>query len=68
MILFSIFATLALGKINPLNWLTWYFDACAANGGKARVETAAFVPWNLSKTRLAELRLSSPSGPKAKTS
>jgi hypothetical protein len=68
MMLFSIFATLAMWKINPLSWLTWYFEACAANSGLAPVETASFLPWNLSETRLAELRISSPSGPKANTS
>jgi transposase len=68
MMLFSIFATQALWKINPLSWLTSYFGACAANGGKAPVETAAFLPWNLSEARLAELRLSSPSISKANPS
>ncbi len=29
MMLFSLFATLALWKINPRNWLTCYFAACA---------------------------------------
>ena len=33
---FSIFATLALWKLNPRNWLTWYFEHCAAAGGGAR--------------------------------
>jgi hypothetical protein len=44
MMLFSIFATLAMWKINPLSWLTWYFEACAANSGLAPVETASFLP------------------------
>ncbi len=30
MMLFSLFATLALWKINPRKWLNCYFDACAA--------------------------------------
>lgn len=30
MMLFSIFATLALWRINPRTWLSWYFEACAA--------------------------------------
>lgn len=68
MMMFSIFATLALWKINPLSWLNWYFEACAANGGKAPAEPEAFLPWNLSEPRLAELRISSPSSPKPKTS
>jgi transposase len=28
--LFSILATMSLGKLNPRRWLTWYFEQCAA--------------------------------------
>jgi transposase len=56
MMLFSIFATLALWRINPRTWLTWYFDACAANGGKAPDQPTVFLPWNLSEAHLAELQ------------
>jgi len=56
--MFSIFATLALWKINPRKWLSWYFDACAASGGKTPDNPASFLPWNLSETRLAELQSS----------
>jgi len=59
-IAFSIFATLARWNINPQKWLRWYFDACAANGGKAPDDPTEFLPWNLSEPRLSELR-SSPS-------
>jgi transposase len=61
--MFSIFATLALWKINPRKWLTWYFDACAASGGKTPENVATFLPWNLSKTRLAELQNSTSTSP-----
>ena len=61
MMLFSIFATLALWKINPRSWLNWYFEACANSGGKAPVDVAEFLPWNLSPDRLSELQ-SSPAG------
>ena len=54
--MFSIFATLAIWKINPKAWLTWYLDACAANAGQAPNDPANFLPWNLSEERLAELR------------
>jgi len=54
MMLFSIFATLGLWKINPLRWLTWYLDGCAAEGGQAPPEPASFLPWNLGEERLAE--------------
>ena len=58
MMLFSLFATLALWKINPHKWLNCYFAACAASGGKAPANPASFLPWNLEEDRLAELRTS----------
>jgi transposase len=54
--MFSIFATLALWKINPHKWLSWYFEACAESGGKIPSNPASFLPWNLSPNRLDELR------------
>ena len=56
MMLFSLFATLALWKINPRKWLNCYFAACAASGGKAPANPTSFLPWNLPEDRLAELR------------
>ena len=40
MMLFSIFATLSLRKINSRRWLNWYFEACANSGGKAPDDVA----------------------------
>ncbi len=62
--MFSIFATLALWKINPLKWLSWYFAECAGNGGKVPSDPASYLPWNLPADRLADLRNppASPSG------
>jgi hypothetical protein len=54
--MFSIFATLAIWKINPKAWLSCYFDACAANNGQVPKDLATFLPWNLSTERLTELR------------
>lgn len=54
--LFSIFATLALWKINPRKWLNWYFKTCAECEGKAPNDPASFLPWNLTEDRLAELQ------------
>jgi transposase len=68
MMLFSIFGTLTVWRINPLSWLTWYLEACSANGGKAPVEIASFLPWNLSEAELAELRRYSPVSSKPNTS
>jgi transposase len=46
---FSIFATLALWGLNPRKWLTWYFERCAAAGGKVPDDIQLFLPWNLSQ-------------------
>lgn len=54
--MFSICATLILWKINPRAWLNWYFAACATNGGQAADNPESFLPWNLSTTRLTQLR------------
>jgi len=53
--LFSIFATLSMWKLNPRIWLTWYFDQCAAAGGKVPENIQLFLPWNLSEEQKKEL-------------
>ena len=57
MMLFSIFATLALWKINPRLWLKWYLTACANSDGHSPADMAAFLPWNMSEERLAEIQI-----------
>ena len=52
---FSIFATLALWGLNPRKWLTWYFERCAAAGGKVPEDIQLFLPWNLSQEKKKEL-------------
>ena len=59
--MFSIFATLSLWKINPRKWLTWYFEQCAAAGGKVPKDIQPFLPWNLDAAKRSELRGSGPS-------
>jgi len=49
--MFSLFATLVRWKINPRRWLMWYFENCAAAGGKAPEDIQSFLPWNLSDER-----------------
>jgi transposase len=52
---FSIFATLALLGLNPRKWLTWYFERCAAAGGKVPEDIELFLPWNLSQEQKKNL-------------
>ena len=53
--LFSILATLALWKLNPRKWLTWYFEHCAAAGGRVPTDIQPFLPWNLSAEKKKSL-------------
>jgi len=53
--MFSIFATLSLWKLNPRKWLTWYFEQCAAAGGKVPADIQRFLPWNLDTAKRSEL-------------
>jgi transposase len=53
---FSILATLSMWRLNPRRWLTWYFERCAAAGGKVPADIQAFLPWNLSDEKKKELR------------
>jgi transposase len=46
--LFSLFATLQLWKLNQRRWLTWYLQSCAEAGGQAPPDINPFLPWNLS--------------------
>jgi transposase len=52
---FSIFATLSMWKLNPRKWLTWYFEHCAAAGGKVPADIQPFLPWNLDAAKRSEL-------------
>ena len=47
--LFSVFATLALAKINIRNWLMWYLTNCAENGGRVPSDIDPFLPWKMSQ-------------------
>ena len=53
--MFSLFATLVHWKLNPRRWLTWYFESCAAVGGKGPEDIQPFLHWNLSNERRLEL-------------
>ncbi len=56
--MFTIFQTLLLNKINPRLFLLSYFDECARNKGSIPAEPERFLPWNLSEEQKASLTLS----------
>lgn len=58
--LFSLFATLALGNLNPRKWLTWYLQSCAEAGGQAPADITPFLPWNLSAEQRTTLATDPP--------
>lgn len=53
--LFSLFATLQLGKLNPRRWLRWYLQSCAEVGGQPPADITPFLPWNLSPEQRTSL-------------
>ena len=54
--MFTIFQTILLWKINPQTYLTLYLQACAENNGKAPKNIDEFLPWNMSTARLEQLQ------------
>lgn len=50
-LLFSLFQTLALWKLNPRLWLTAYLTACAESGGQVPASPEGWLPWNLPEER-----------------
>jgi transposase len=52
---FSLLATLSMWKLDPRKWLTWYFEQCAAAGGKIPENIQPLLPWNLSEEMKREL-------------
>lgn len=56
-IMFSIFQTLGLWKINCNHWLRAYMIACAENHGKAPEDLSPFLPWKMDEERKHKLSL-----------
>jgi transposase len=52
--LFSLFQTLCLWRLNPRLWLTAYLQACADAGGRVVENVDKFLPWNLSPEQCRE--------------
>jgi transposase len=57
--LFSLFATLDLAKINIRLWLTWFLQSCADNGGRVPLDIDRFLPWNLSSEQRRAMAIAS---------
>ena len=53
--MFSLFQTLLLWKLNPHHWLFDYLSACAENGGNPPADLAPFIPWMMSEQRQQRL-------------
>lgn len=49
--MFSVFQTLQLWKINPHHWLYAFLQACAENGGNSPSNLDSFLPWAMSAER-----------------
>lgn len=49
--MFTIFQTLALWKINRQHWLRKYLAACGENHGSAPENLSPFLPWEMSEER-----------------
>jgi transposase len=49
--MFSLFQTVLLWKLNPYHWLSSYLTACAENGGDPPADISAFIPWLMSEER-----------------
>jgi transposase len=55
--LFSLFATLNLAKINVRTWLTWYLESCAENGGRVPLDIDPFLPWKMPVEKRREMAI-----------
>jgi transposase len=52
---FSVLQTVLLWGLNPHHWLSAFLQACADNGGTCPPDLSAFLPWQMTLERRAEL-------------
>ena len=57
--LFSLFATLDLAKVNLRIWLTWFLQSCADQGGRIPLDIPTFLPWNMSPEQRRAMAIAS---------
>jgi transposase len=55
--LFSLFATLTMAKINIRTWLTWFLESCAENSGQVPADIHPFLPWAMSEEKRRAMAL-----------
>jgi transposase len=55
--LFSVFATLTLAKINIRTWLKWFLECCAESGGQAPSDISPFLPWEMPAKKRREMAI-----------
>jgi transposase len=55
--LFSLFATLTMAKINIRTWLMWFLESCAENRGRVPADINPFLPWNMSSEKRRAMAL-----------
>jgi transposase len=53
--MFSVLQTILLWGLNPHHWLRAFLQACADHGGKSPEDLSAFLPWQMTPERRAEL-------------
>ena len=53
--MFSVLQTIVLWGLNPHHWLHAFLQACADHGGKSPEDLSAFLPWQMTPERRAEL-------------
>ncbi len=53
--MFSLFQTILLWKLNPYHWLYSYLTACAENRGQPPADISSFIPWKMSEERKQQL-------------
>src|SRR5712692_249210 len=53
--LFSVIQTVLFWGLNPHHWLHAFLQACADHGGQSPTDLSAFLPWQMTPERRAEL-------------
>src|SRR5262249_44851706 len=57
--LFTLFATVTLGRLNVRRWLTAFLQSCAENGGRTPTNMTPFLPWTMSAEQRTALTIAS---------